>query len=66
MTWRGLAVHPLVVLFCRWLRWGNLNNGLGNAGLSCGDGVCGLGAAFWNLGGRLSVTGNRGEYQAAA
>ena len=53
MTWRGLAVHPLVVLFCRWLRWGNLNNGLGNAGLSCGNGNNGLGNANWNIGGRI-------------
>jgi len=47
-----------------WLRWGYLSNGLGNAGLSCGTG--GLGSADWAIGGRLSVTGNRGEYQAAA
>ena len=49
-----------------WLRWGNLYNGLGVAGLSCSYGNSGLGYASWNFGGRLSVTGNRGEYQAAA
>ena len=61
-----MAVHPLVVLFCRWLRFGNLNNGLTNAGLSCCNGNNGLGYANWYIGGRLSVPGNRGEYQAAA
>ena len=49
-----------------WLRWGSLNNGLGLGGLSCCGGFNGLGTATWPLGGRLSVTGNRGEYQAAA
>ena len=49
-----------------WRRWGSLGTGLGNAGLSCGDGTDGLGIAYWYVGGRLSVTGNRGEYQAAA
>lgn len=53
MTGQGLAVHPLVVLFCRWLRWGNLNNGLGTAGLSCGSGDYGPGTANWNIGGRI-------------
>ena len=48
-----------------WLRFGSLNYGLTIAGLSCGDGVRGLGNASWGIGGRLSVTGNRGEFQAA-
>lgn len=47
-----------------WLRFGCLNYGLTVAGLSCGLG--GLSGAYWNVGGRLSVTGNRGEFQAAA
>ena len=49
-----------------WLRFGSLNYGLGSAGLSCCHGGGGLSIADWYLGGRLSVTGNRGEYQAAA
>lgn len=49
-----------------WLRFGALFNGVGDAGLSCGYGSSGLGHAYWDLGGRLSVTGNRGEFQAAA
>jgi len=53
MTGQGLAVHPLVVLFCRWLRFGNLNNGLTNAGLSCCNGNNALSNANWNIGGRI-------------
>ena len=49
-----------------WLRWGSLDFGLGGSGLSCCRGYAGLGNAAWYFGGRLSVTGNRGEYQAAA
>ena len=49
-----------------WLRFGDLYHGVGYAGLSCGYGDCGLGTARWYVGGRLSVTGNRGEFQAAA
>lgn len=49
-----------------WLRWGLLYNGLAGVGLSCCYGDGGLGSANWTVGGRLSVTGNRGEYQAAA
>ena len=49
-----------------WLRFGLLYNGVGTAGLSCGYGGYGLGSAIWTVGGRLSVTGNRGEFQAAA
>lgn len=49
-----------------WLRFGRLNRGLAIAGLSCCYGGSGLGYATWYIGGRLSVTGNRGEYQAAA
>ncbi len=49
-----------------WLRFGLLGIGLTLAGLSCGYGDVGLGAAYWDIGGRLSVTGNRGEFQAAA
>lgn len=49
-----------------WLRFGVLYHGLGDAGLSAGYGLIGLGAALWNFGGRLSVTGNRGEFQPAA
>jgi len=37
----------------RWLRFGNLNNGVGNAGFSCGNGNNGLGNANWNIGGRI-------------
>ena len=48
-----------------WLRLGALNDGVGYAGLSCGAGTYGLSRAAWYLGGRLSVTGNRGEFQAA-
>ena len=39
--------------FSRWLRFGNLNNGLTNAGLSAGNGNNGLGNANWNIGGRI-------------
>ena len=49
-----------------WLRFGYLSDGVGNAGLSCGHGGVGLSGATWGVGGRLSVTGNRGEFQAAA
>lgn len=49
-----------------WLRFGALNSGLPYAGLSCGYGRNGLGRANWDIGGRLSVTGNRGEFQPAA
>ena len=49
-----------------WLRWGGMYNALGIAGLSCGGGDNALSFAHWNVGGRLSVTGNRGEYQAEA
>ena len=49
-----------------WLRFGCLGNGLENAGLSCGVGNGGLSDADWHFGGRLSVTGNRGEFQPAA
>lgn len=48
-----------------WLRLGTLDHGVGYAGLSCGLGNGGLTSAYWNIGGRLSVTGNRGEFQAA-
>ena len=49
-----------------WLRFGYLSFGLAYAGLYCGLGDYGLGSANWYIGGRLSVTGNRGEFQAAA
>ena len=49
-----------------WLRFGRLAYGLTYAGLSCGLGSYGLGYAYWGFGGRLSLTGNRGEFQAAA
>lgn len=45
-------MHPLVALF-PWLRFGNLNNGLANAGLSNANGNNGLSNANWNIGGRL-------------
>jgi len=48
-----------------WLRLGRLYYGVGDAGLSCGLGDYGLAYAYWSIGGRLSVTGNRGEFQAA-
>ena len=47
-----------------WLRLGFLGRGVGDAGLSCGGGDNGLAVATWAIGGRLSVTGNRGEFQA--
>jgi hypothetical protein len=49
-----------------WLRFGYLSYGLPVVGLSCVDGCTGLTYAGWFIGGRLSVTGSRGEYQAAA
>jgi len=49
-----------------WRRFGRLNSGLADAGLSAGSGDDGLGNANWGIGGRLSVTGNRGEFQPAA
>ncbi len=49
-----------------WLRFGDLDHGLAYAGLFCGYGYSGRGGANWNIGGRLSLTGNRGEFQAAA
>lgn len=48
-----------------WLRFGLLYNGA-VAGFSGGHGNSGLSDANWDIGGRLSVTGNRGEFQAAA
>ncbi len=49
-----------------WLRFGGLSGGLAGAGFSCGDGNYGLSRADWSFGGRLSLTGNRGEFQPAA
>ena len=49
-----------------WRRFGTLDTGLAYAGLSCGLGINGLTYAHWSIGGRLSLTGNRGEFQAAA
>lgn len=49
-----------------WLRFGNLSDGLASAGLSLAGGTAGLSSAYWHIGGRLSLTGNRGEFQAAA
>ena len=46
-------MHPLVRPPGRWLRFGNLNNGLANAGFSCGNGNNGLSNANWNIGGRI-------------
>ena len=48
-----------------WRRFGYLNYGAG-AGFSGGVLGVGLSYADWGVGGRLSVTGNRGEFQAAA
>lgn len=45
-----------------WLSVGSLDNG-GSAGLSCVH-ARGLTVAYWGIGGRLSVTGNRGELPA--
>jgi len=39
--------------FARWQRFGNLNNGVANAGLSAGNGNNGLSNANWNIAGRL-------------
>jgi len=46
-----------------WLAYGPLNYGA-YAGLSCAVGDLYLGYTRWNIGGRLSVTGNRGEWAA--
>ena len=45
-------MHPLSV-WPWWLRFGNLNNGLANAGFAAGNGNNGLGNANWNIGGRI-------------
>lgn len=45
-----------------WLRFGSLYTGVGDGGLSCGLGGTGLSSAAWRIGGRLSLTGNRGEF----
>jgi hypothetical protein len=47
-----------------WLSFGSLSRGLAYGGLSCVVGFIGLAYANWNLGGRLSITGNRGEWSA--
>lgn len=47
-----------------WPSFGSLGGGLENAGLSCMLGNGGLGSASWTFGGRLSLTGNRGEWAA--
>lgn len=46
-----------------WLAFGSLDAG-GGAGVSCGDGYRGLSSSNWGVGGRLSATGNRGEWAA--
>ena len=46
-----------------WLSFGSLHHGLAYAGLSCLYGRNGLTYARWDIGGRLSPTGNRGEFQ---
>ena len=49
-----------------WLSFGPLSSGLAVAGLSCLSGYYSLGDSFWSVGGRLSLTGNRGEFQLSA
>lgn len=46
-----------------WRAFGHLYLGA-NAGFSCLYGTFGLTDAYWHIGGRLSVTGNRGEWAA--
>ena len=46
-----------------WLAFGNLGTGA-TAGFSCLGGANGLTYPYWTFGGRLSVTGNRGEWAA--
>ena len=53
-----LEVPALLVVF------GNLNNGVTNGGASCFGGDYALGLAHWNILGRLSPNGNRGELTA--
>lgn len=47
-----------------WLAFCSLHSGLPSGGLSALDGSSSLGYARWNFGGRLSPTGNRGEWAA--
>lgn len=47
-----------------WLAFGSLYSGLTSAGLSCASADVGLAYAGWNVGGRLSANGSRGEYAA--
>lgn len=47
-----------------WLSFGHLYNGVEGGGLSAVTGHDGLGVAYWNISGGLSLTGNRGEYAA--
>lgn len=47
-----------------WPAWGNLNLGVGYAGLSCLYGNRALSDAYWYICSRLSVSGNRGEWAA--
>ena len=49
-----------------WLSFGLLYTGLTYAGLSCMYGNSSLGTTYWRIGGRLSLTGNRGEFQLSA
>lgn len=49
--------------FREWQAFGSLNNGAA-AGFSCLGGHYGLAGTSWGFGGRLSVTGNRGEWAA--
>ena len=46
-----------------WLAYGALDDDA-DAGLSCATGDGRLGSTGWDIGGRLSVTGNRGEWAA--
>lgn len=47
-----------------WLLFGYLRDGAGAAGMSTGNGDTGLSRADWNVAGRLSPNGNRGEWAA--
>lgn len=47
-----------------WLALGSLDCGLAVAGLSCAYADNGLGHADWDIGGRLSANGSRGEWAA--
>jgi len=60
----GFYMNAAMTGLCEWLLCGSLHTGSGAAGLSACTGDCGLGYASWNICGRLSPNGNRGEWTA--